>query len=477
MAPTHTPDLCIIGGGSAGLALAAGAQQMGAECVLIERDKMGGDCLNHGCVPSKALLAAGHLAHAPARAIRMGVGTGAPAVDFRAVHDHVHGVIASLAPHDSVERFEGMGVTVLQGSARFRDGKTVETDDHVVRPRRTVIATGSRPMVPPIPGVDDVPYLTNETVFELTECPAHLVVLGGGPIGTELAQAHARLGAHVTLVEMGRLLPNDDADAAAVVRERLRAEGVTVREHAKATGVARAGDGGVHVTLDAGDGGAREVAGSHLLLAAGRAGAAGELNPEAAGIAHHKGKLVVDRRLRTTNRHVFAAGDAAAGPRFTHAAAYHAGIIIKNALFRLPAKADHTAIPWCTYTEPELAHVGLTEAAARERHGDAVRVLSSNFAENDRAVAERAGEGFVKAVTTPKGTVLGCTVVGANAGDLIQPWTLAVEGKLKIGALAQTVAPYPTRGEASKAAAGQFYTPKLFSARTRRLVRWLAKLG
>jgi len=471
-----TADLCIVGGGSAGLAIAAGAQQMGADCVLIERDRMGGDCLNYGCVPSKALLAAGRSAQMEKLARAYGVQYGPPQVDFQGVHDHVHGVIAGIAPHDSVERFEGLGVTVLNAHARFLDGRTVEAGDARVRARRFVLATGSGPWVPPIPGIDQVPYLTNETVFDLTERPEHLIVVGGGPIGSELSQAFANLGARVTLVDMARVLPNDDGEAANVVREQLRADGVDIQESVKVAGVARTSEGGVEVTLEGPDG-QRTVSGSHLLVAAGRRSNLDGLNLDAAGIAHEKGKLTVDARLRTTNKRVFAAGDAAAGPQFTHAAAYHAGVVIKNALFRLPAKADHTAMPWVTYTHPELAHVGLDETGARKRHGDGIRVLTAPFEDNDRARTERRTDGFVKAVTTAKGQVLGCTIVGEGAGELIYPWVLAVQQKQKVGPIAQMIAPYPTLGEASKRAAGQFYTPKLFSERTRRLVRVLAKLG
>ena len=471
-----TPDLCIIGGGSAGLAIAAGAQQMGADCVLIERDRMGGDCLNYGCVPSKALLAAGRSAQLNELARKYGVHYEAPRVDFQGVHDHVHGVIAGIAPHDSVERFEGLGVTVLNEHARFTDARTVEAGEARVRARRFVIATGSGPMVPPIPGLEQVPYLTNETVFELTERPGHLIVVGGGPIGSEMSQAFANLGARVSLVDMARVLPNDDSGAAEVVRTQLQADGVEIHEQVKVAGVAKAADGGVEVTLE-GEAGQRTVAGSHILVAAGRRTNLDGLDLDAAGIEHAKGQLTVDDRLRTTNTRVFAAGDAAGSYQFTHAAAYHAGVIIKNALFRLPAKADHSALPWVTYTHPELAHVGLNEAKARERHGDTIRVLQAPFADNDRARTERRTDGFVKAVTTQKGKVLGCTIVGESAGELIYPWVLAVQQKQKVGPIAQMIAPYPTLGEASKSAAGQFYTPKLFSARTRKLVRFLAKLG
>lgn len=474
MATELTPDLCIIGAGSAGLAIAAGAQQMGADCVLVERGRMGGDCLNYGCVPSKALLAAGKAAKLGKLAEAYGVAYAPPRVDYKGVHDHVHGVIAAIAPHDSQERFEDLGVTVLREGARFAGPREVRVGDTVVRPRRVVIATGSSPLVPPIPGIEETPYLTNETVFDLTERPEHLIVVGGGPIGCELGQAFAHLGARVSVVEMARLLPNDDPEVVDVLRQRLRADGVDIREGAKVAGVAPAGNG-VAVTLER-DGQSERLEGSHLLIAAGRRANLDGLDLEAAGIQRANGKLVVDARLRTTNRRVFAAGDAAGGPQFTHVAGYHAGIVIKNALFRLPAKADHSAVPAVTYTSPEVAGVGLREEAARERHGD-IRVLRWPFSDNDRAQAERRTDGLVKAITTKRGKVLGCTIVGEHAGELIHPWVLAVGKGLKIGDLAQMIAPYPTLGEASKRAAGSYYTPGLFSERTRRIVRFLARFG
>ena len=475
MSDPLTPDLCVVGAGSAGLAIAAGAQQMGAETVLVEKGRMGGDCLNTGCVPSKALLAAGKAARAHVAAANYGVTYPEPKIDFQAVHDHVHGVIAGIAPHDSVERFEGLGVTVIQAAARFTGPRELEAGGRRIRARRFVLATGSTAAVPPIPGIEDVPYVTNETVFDLTECPEHLIVVGGGPIGTELGQAFRNLGAQVTIVEMDKLLPRDDPELVEVLRRRLMEDGVDLREGAQVKAVARDGSG-VAATIER-DGRKERLQGSHLLLAAGRRTVIDGLNLEAAGIAHERGRLQVDARLRTSNTRVFAAGDVAGGPQFTHVAGYHAGVVIKNALFRIPAKADHSAVPQVTYTAPELAQVGLSEAAARAAHGDGVQTLTWSYGDNDRAMAEREGDGQIKAVVDRKGRVLGCGIVGAHAGELIYPWVLAVARREKVGPIAQMIAPYPTFGEVSKRAAGSFYTPKLFSPRTRRLVRLLARLG
>ncbi|MCX7353494.1 MAG: FAD-dependent oxidoreductase [Alphaproteobacteria bacterium] len=468
-------DICVIGAGSGGLTVAAGASQLGASTVLIERAEMGGDCLNFGCVPSKALLAAAHAADTARNARRFGVVTSAPETDFAAVHRHVHGVIDAIAPNDSEERFTGLGVNVIRASARFTGPDMVEAGGQRIRARRFVIATGSSPFVPPIPGLDQVPYLTNETVFDLTERPAHLVVIGGGPIGCELAQAHRRLGSAVTILEAASILPKDDPELVDILRMRLKADGIDLREGAKVTRVERRGPG-VAVTVER-DGAQETVEGSHLLVAVGRRANLRDLNLEAAGIAHTPQGVVVDAGLRTANRRVYAIGDAAAGGyQFTHNAGYQAGIVIRNALFRLPAKVDTRAMPWVTYTALELAHVGLSEKDAKEKHG-AIRILRWSFAENDRAQAERATEGFVKAIVTKRGHILGATIVGARAGEMIQLWTLAIGQKLKIGAIANMIAPYPTFGEASKRAAGSFYTAALFSERTKRIVRFLACLG
>ena len=461
-------DIAIIGGGSGGLSVAAGAAQMGAKVVLVEKGKMGGDCLNTGCVPSKALLAAGHAAQAVRDSGRFGVNGHEPDVDFAKVRDHVQGVIASIAPHDSVERFESLGVQVIQAAGRFTGPRTLEANGHTVRARRFVIATGSSPAAPPIEGLADVPYLTNETIFELNERPAHLIVLGGGPIGIEMAQAHRRLGARVTVVEAFSIMAKDDPEAVEVVRRRLIAEGLDLREGVRVTGVARENNG-FAIVIENPNGTAETIVGSHLLVAAGRRPNVEGLGLVAAEVAYSRKGIEVDARLRTSNKRIFAIGDVAGGYQFTHMAGYHAGIVIRNTLFKLPAKVKYHAVPWVTYSDPELAHVGLDEGMARDRHG-AVRAVTWPFADNDRARAERETEGFVKVVVDPKGRVLGATIVGRHAGELILPWVLAVEKGMKIGAVAGVIAPYPTLGEASKRVAGSYFTPKLFSAGTKRLV-------
>ena len=474
MAEALTPDLCVIGGGSGGLSVAAGAVQMGASVVLVEGHKMGGDCLNYGCVPSKALIAAGKAAHAHRSSAAFGVVAHEPAVDYAAAMEHVQSVIRGIEPHDSVERFEGLGVTVIQDYARFTDDRTVEAGGQTIKPRRFVIATGSSPVILPIPGLEETPYLTNETLWDLRELPAKLIIIGGGPIGLEMAQAHRRLGSQVVVLEAFKAMGKDDPEVAAVALEKLRGESIDIREGAKAEAVSGA-EGAITVTLEGGE----TIEGSHLLLAVGRKANTDKLDLDKAGITHDRRGITVTKGLRSvSNSRVYAIGDVAGGLQFTHVAGYQAGLVIRSALFRLPVKNRTDHIPWVTYTDPEVAHVGLTEAQAREEHGDVVEIARFDMAENDRARAELKTYGFAKAVIGKRGKILGCSIVGASAGELIQPWALAVSKGLKVGDMAGHVAAYPTLGEVSKRAAGAYYTPRLFeSDRVKWIVRLLARLG
>ncbi len=471
MTDVLTPDVCIVGGGSAGLVVASGAAQLGLSVVLIERAEMGGDCLNFGCVPSKALIAAAHAAQAQRSGAAFGIAPVEPKVDFAKVMDHVAGVIAAIAPNDSVERFEGLGVRVLKEEARFVGRTELQAGSYRIRSKRIVLATGSRPTAPPIPGLAGVPYFTNETVFANRALPAHLVVIGGGPIGLEMAQAHRRLGARVTVLEAFGFLAKDDPELAAIVLARLRVEGVDLRDHVKIARVERAGTG-ISIILDGGE----RIEGSHLLVAAGRAPNIEGLDLDKAGVSHTKRGIAVDSALRTANRNVWAIGDCNGLYAFTHMAGYEASLFIRGALFRAPARLDHSIVPWATYTDPELAQVGLSEGEARKQHGETIRVLRWKLAENDRAQDERETDGLVKVITDGRGRVLGATIVGPHAGDLIQPWCLALSRRLKIAAMAGYVPPYPTLGEASKRAAGSYFTETLFGPRTRALVRFLARL-
>ena len=464
---TLTPDVCVVGGGSAGLVVAAGAAQLGLDVVLVERALMGGDCLNFGCVPSKALIAAAKAAQAQRGGAAFGIAPVEPVVDFGRVMDHVAQVIAAIAPNDSVERFEKLGVRVLKEEARFVGRNELQAGGHRIRSKRIVLATGSHPTLPPIPGLAETPHFTNETIFANRTLPPHLVVIGGGPIGLEMAQAFRRLGSRVTVLEAATFLAKDDPELAAVVVARLRAEGVDLRDGVRIRNVAPGA-----VTL--GDG--TRIEGSHLLVAAGRAPSIEGLDLDRAGIAHTPKGITVDGGLRTSNRNVWAIGDCNGLHAFTHMAGHEASLFIRGALFRAPARLDPDAVPWATYTDPELAQVGLDERAARRKHGADIKVLRWKFAENDRAQAERETDGLVKIVIGARGRILGAGIAGPLAGELIQPWCLAIAGRLRISTLAGFVPPYPTLGETAKRAAGSYYTEALFGPRTRLLVRFLARL-
>jgi pyruvate/2-oxoglutarate dehydrogenase complex dihydrolipoamide dehydrogenase (E3) component len=465
------PDLCVIGAGAGGLSVAAAAAAFGVPVVLIEKGRMGGDCLNYGCVPSKALLAAARRVADMRTASDLGVNAAAVRVDFPAVAQHVRDTIAALAPNDSAARFTGLGVRAVAGSAQFADRETVTVDDRfTIKARRFVIATGSTPSVPRIPGIAQTPFFTNETIFDLALQPEHLLIVGGGPVGVELAQAFRRLGSTVTVIEAATPLGKDDPECAAVVLAALERDGVVFRSGVRLVKVAGAST--IQVTLSGGE----VIEGSHLLIAAGRTPTIEGLGLERAGVATTPHGITVDRHLRTTNKHIYAIGDVIGGLQFTHVANDHAGIVIRHALFRLPARIRYDAIPWVTYTDPELAQVGLTEDQAR-RAGHAVRILRWPYHENDRARIERASGGHIKVVTNRRGRILGATIVGRDAGALISIFTLAITQRLNIRALAGFIVPYPTLAEIGKRAAMSHFTPSLTSPMVRRIIGWLRRLG
>lgn len=458
-----TCDLCVIGAGSGGLSVAAGAVQMGASVVLIEGGEMGGDCLNYGCVPSKALIAAAKAAYQMKGGF--GVKGVAAEIDYAAAKDHVADVIATIEPHDSQERFEALGVRVILEYGRFVNPREVIAGDHVIRARRFIIATGSSPFVPPIPGLDQVPYFTNETIFGLRDRPDHLLIIGGGPIGLEMAQAHRRLGSDVTVIEAQHALGKDDPELAKIVLDQLRAEGIKIAENAAAHEI-RGQAGAIEVTCDEGE----VFTGSHLLVAVGRKANIDKLDLDAAGIAHGRA-INVDSGLRTSNRRAYAIGDVIGGLQFTHVAGYHAGIVIRSALFGMPAKSKTTHIPWATYTDPELAQVGLTETEAKTAHGSGLEVIRFDFSGNDRAITMGKTTGLIK-VMVVKGRPVGASIVGEQAGELIGLWAMAIANNMKMAQIAGMVAPYPTLGEINKRVAGAYFTPRLFeNERVKRIVR------
>jgi pyruvate/2-oxoglutarate dehydrogenase complex dihydrolipoamide dehydrogenase (E3) component len=468
-------DLCIIGAGSGGLSVAAGAAQLGLSTILLERAEMGGDCLNTGCIPSKALLAAGKRAELYRKDDIKGIKAHEPEIDFSAVKDHVFDTIKTIEPNDSPERFRELGVNVILEEGRFISPDTIKAGEHIIKARYFVVATGSRAVVPPIPGLDKEKVFTNETIFDLRDKPDHLLIIGGGPIGIEMAQAHKRLGCQVSVFDMGSILPRDDQSNVEIVRQALLKEGLNLYERISIKEVKHE-EAGVTLVIER-NGKIEEVSGSHLLVAAGRAPNTDGLDLEKAGVVYDKKGITVNQHLRSSRKRIFAIGDVSGGPQFTHVAGYHAGVIIRQICFKMFwVKVDYTALPWVTYTDPELAQVGLTEEEACKKHNDDIKVVEWHFDENDRAIAERSTKGQIRVVTNKKGLILGASIVGPQAGELLGLWALAISSGLKIGAVTGMIAPYPTLGEVSKRAAGAWYTPSLFSEKTRRIVGFLKKL-
>jgi pyruvate/2-oxoglutarate dehydrogenase complex dihydrolipoamide dehydrogenase (E3) component len=459
-------DLAIIGAGSGGLSVAAAAAQFGQKVILFEKGKMGGDCLNYGCVPSKALIAAAKHAHVFRTSGPYGIAAAEPKVDFKKVRDHIRKVIAAIEPHDSAARFEKLGVKVVPGASKFRDAKTLESGGSIFSAKRIVIATGSRPAVPAIPGLETVAYFTNETIFENSVLPKHLIIIGGGAIGMELAQAHRRLGSAVTVIEAFTPLAKDDPELAAVVLESLRRDGVKIFAETAIKKISKAKSGIAIETAGHG-----KITGSHLLVATGRAANVEGLNLEAAGVVYTAKGVTVDKGLRTSQKHIYAIGDVAGGLQFTHVANYHAGLVIRNTLFRLPVSNRCDIIPHVTFSEPELAQVGFTEAQALKDYGPSIKVVRWPFLDNDRAQAEGKTTGLIKAVIGKRGRILGVGIVGANAGEVIQPWVLAMNEGLKIRAIAGMVAPYPTLGEINRRVAVNYFSGLASNPWLRRVIR------
>jgi pyruvate/2-oxoglutarate dehydrogenase complex dihydrolipoamide dehydrogenase (E3) component len=473
------PDICVIGAGAGGLAAAAAAAAFGVNVVLIEKAKMGGESLNSGALPSKALLAAAERAQILRQGVfrngaRFGVQSARFGVDFAAVRAHVHDVIAAVAPQDSRERFNGLGVRVFEGEGRFIDSETVAVNGYDVKARRFVIATGSSPALPAIPGLAGTPHLTNETVFDLAECPRHLIVIGANSVGLELAQAFRRLGAEVTVLDAAAALADADAECAAVVLDALARDGIALRAGVEVRQVRRM-LARVHVDIVT-ETAEQTIEGTHLLVAAGRRPNLENLDLDAAGIRYERNGIVVDSGLRTSNKHVYAIGDVTGAPKLSHLANHHAGLVVRNALFRTPVNAGSHAVPVVTYTDPELAQVGLTEDEARAQAG-IIRVLRSPYRENDRARATGATNGHIKIVTDRRGGILGATIVGASASENIAAWTLAINQKLNIDAFAGVIVPYPTYAEVGKRAAMTYFTRGLTSPLVRRIIGWLRRFG
>jgi pyruvate/2-oxoglutarate dehydrogenase complex dihydrolipoamide dehydrogenase (E3) component len=464
-------NLVIIGGGPAGLVIASVAAQLGLKVTLIEKsDKLGGDCLHTGCVPSKTLIQTARVAALMRRGAEFGLDAFEPQVDLGRVNDHVQSVIDQIQRHDDPERFRSYGCEVLFGSAEFVDPHRVRVNDEVVRGRRIVIATGSRPFVPPIAGLEEAGFVTNENLFSLRALPRRLVVLGGGPIGVEMAQAFARLGSQVTLVErLPHLLPQEDPELADALRDLLIAEGIRIHTDTSAERVRVSGD--TRVLECSGE---LNLEADQLLVAVGRRPSLEGLNLEAAGIEYDRGGIGVDTRMRTSKKHIFACGDVCGPYPFTHMAEYQAGIVISNAVFRFPKQADYSVVPWVTYTDPELARVGLTAKQAADKGLDPV-VLRFPFKDIDRALAEVEPHGFVKLVTHKK-KILGASILGPHAGELLHEIVLAMKTGAGIGDISATIHAYPTLAQVHRRTVNTFYGAKLFSPATRRLARWINRL-
>lgn len=470
-------DVIVIGGGTAGLVTAAGSAGIGARVALIERDRLGGECLWNGCVPSKALIASARAAADARSAPRMGVRTGTVEVDFPRTLQWVRNAQRHIAPHDSPERFRSLGVEVVNGEARFTGARSISVDGRVLTGKRVVIATGSAPAVPPIDGLRDGPYLTNESVFSLHRLPSRLLVLGGGPIGLELAQAFARLGSSVQVLEAAtQLLPREDHELAALLVEQLEAEGVQVHLGAKVERVEHVTPECVrlHVAANGTAGAAFTLEGDALLVAAGRSPRVESLDLGVAGIESSGSGITVDAGLRTSAEGVWAAGDCVGPLRFTHVADYQARLVIRNAFMPFRGKAEYRTVPWVTFTDPELAHVGLTEQEAREQHGTAVRVWRRPFGDLDRAITDGQTSGMVKLITNGRGRILGGHVLGHGAGNLIGEITLAMKHGISAHALGATIHAYPTYSEAIRQAAEQ-YTKSKFRGALKRAVQWYVR--
>ncbi|MBA4147670.1 MAG: mercuric reductase [Verrucomicrobia bacterium] len=472
--PTSRYNLVVIGGGTAGLVAAAGAAGLGAKVALIEKHLLGGDCLNVGCVPSKALLRAGRAAAELRGAEEFGIRIkGEVTVDFSAVMERMRRLRAEISPHDSAARFRELGIDVFLGNAQFAGADTVQVGDQSLRFAKAVIATGARPAAPSIPGLQEVPYHTNETLFSLTELPKRFGIIGAGPIGCEMAQAFARFGSEVFLVETEHgILPKEDRDAADIIRAALIRDGVKLLCCGKELKLSKNAEG-IHLQADS-HGRSYKVPVDQILVAAGRAPNVEGLGLEKAGVLYDRKGVEVNDRLQTSNSRIYACGDVCSRYQFTHAADFMARIVIQNALFKGRKRVSDLIIPWSTYTSPEIAHVGLYEKEAREK-GIEVETFTQKLSEVDRAVLDGEREGFVR-IHVRKGTntILGATIVAAHAGEMISEITLAMNGKLGLKTIGGTIHPYPTQTEAIRKL-GDVYNRSRLTPLVRALFgRWLA---
>ncbi|WP_045834541.1 NAD(P)/FAD-dependent oxidoreductase [Hyphomicrobium sp. 99] len=467
-------DFCIIGAGAGGLALATAAAAFGQRVVLIEKHKMGGDNLNYGGIPSKALLVAAKRAYAMRTASPFGVRGVEPLIDQAAVNQYIEDVTAKISPNASVERLTGLGIRVISATAKFIDRSTVAAGDYRISARRFVIATGSSPVIPPIPGLADVPYFTNETIFANKALIPHLVIIGAGTTGLEMAQAYRRLGSRVTVLDNAHALGDEDPELAVVLLTRLSREGIVIREGARIKGVS-GGNGKIAVELQT-DGAPEIIEATALLVAAGRKANVADLGLDAAGVKVAQNAIKVNGGLRTTNSRIYAIGDATGAPRYAHIAGEHAEVVLRRSLFRWPARTKDRLAPRVVFTDPELATIGLSETEARVKFGR-INVLRWPYHENDRAEIEHETDGHIKITTSKRGKILSVGIVGAGASELIQMWSLAISQDLNIKAMTEWISPYPTFSEINKKAAFRYFATTPSNPFLRKVIALLAKLG
>ncbi|UCG06926.1 MAG: FAD-dependent oxidoreductase [Desulfobacterales bacterium] len=474
---TYDYDIGIIGGGAAGLTVASGAAQLGAKTLLIEKEKeLGGDCLHFGCVPSKTLIKTAQVYHLMKNSQKFGLPpVKVPPVDFKEISNRIRSVISIIQKHDSEERFCSLGAKIDFGHPRFSDEHTVRLNAEIVTAKTWVIATGSSALAPPIKGLDKTPYITNKEIFYLDHLPKSMIILGGGPIGSEMSQAFCRLGTKVSVVDLApQILIREDDDMSAILHQVLRSEGVEF--HLNST-IEEVNDLGKQkeVKIKDKNGKITRLTAETILVALGRGANVQELGLEDIGVEFDRRGIKVDRRMRTSQKHIYAAGDVNGGYQFTHAAGYEGGIVVSNAIFHLPRKVDYTFLPWCTYTDPPLGSIGMNEKGAKQA-GINYQVWIEEFKDNDRSLAEAEQVGKIKMILNEKEKPIGVQILGPHAGDLLAEWVAILNGKVKLSTLAAAVHPYPTIGEINKKIAGTYFSPKIFSEKVQKGLKFFFHL-
>lgn len=472
--PEHIQaDLCIIGAGAAGLAVANSASQLGAETILIEEQKeLGGSSFHHNCIPSKSLISSSKIAQLIKRSESYGINIQKFNIDFKDISSHMQRVKQEVGLSYAAERFEGMGVKIIRGHAEFISQTELKVDDKIIEARRFVIATGSKPAIPPYPGLTDIDYLTNETIFMQETLPKHLIILGGEPFAIEIAQAFARLGSKVTILEIFTMLDQYDPEIVNILRKRFLHENIEIKEKIHIRDIKKDGNQ-IAVTIQH-DNQEEKITGSTLYLAAGRIPHYDHLNLAAAEVEGNVKGIMVDDRLRTTNKRIFAVGDVIGHAPYSHCAQLQASVVIKNALFMWPAKVDYSALSRVTFTDPEIAQVGVMEKELLLQNTK-FRTLRWSYGENNRAILDHLSSGIIKVTITPSGRILGASIIGAHAGEIIMPWAMAIKNKMKISAIADVIAPYPTYSVINNEAANIFYLAKILSGRLRKVVNFIQK--